>query len=146
MWRPARAGDDDAVAAMCAALYREDPSPDPVGADHIRRTLAALRAEPARGRAVVLDLGGPAGYALLAAFWSNELGGEICIVDEMYVAAAHRSRGHATDLVARIAAGELWPTPPVAIDLEVSPANARARALYARLGFRPIRNALLRRR
>ena len=39
---------------------------------------------------------------------------------------------------------ELWPGIPVAMELEVSPKNRRARALYERLGFVEIRNARLR--
>jgi ribosomal protein S18 acetylase RimI-like enzyme len=113
---------------------------------HVRATLAAFRAEPARGRAVVLDAGGEAaGYALLVSFWSNELGGEVCNVDELYVRPAWRGRGHGAALIRALAAGGgPWPRVPVAIELEVSPENPRARALYEGLGFRPVRNAMLR--
>jgi hypothetical protein len=40
--------------------------------------------------------------------------------------------------------GELWPELPVALELEVSPANVRARALYDRLGFVTKHNTTLR--
>lgn len=138
MWRPAHPADDDAIAALSLALYAEDPSAYPVGAAQTRRTLAALRAEPGRGRAVVLDRGAAvAGYALLVAFWSNELGGEVCVIDELYVPPAHRGQGWATRLIEDLAAGRgPWPTRPVALALEVTAGNARARALYERLGFR----------
>jgi GNAT superfamily N-acetyltransferase len=146
MWRPATPNDDDAIVAMCTALNAEDPGTAPVPPTHTRRTLGRLRAEPARGRAVVLDLGGgPVGYALLISFWSNELGGEVCTVDELYVAAGHRGRGHAGDLVQKLERqSDLWSDGAVALQLEVSPRNARARALYTRLGFAPIRNATMR--
>jgi hypothetical protein len=39
---------------------------------------------------------------------------------------------------------ELWPERPVALELEVSPANTRARALYDRLGFVTKHNTTLR--
>jgi len=145
-WRAATAADDDAIVAMCKALNRDDPGPRPVPEAHVRATLAALRAEPTRGRAVVLDAGGEAaGYALLVSFWSNELGGEVCNVDELYVRPAWRGRGLGSALVRSIAAGTgPWPRVPVAIELEVSPENPRARALYEALGFRPVRNAMLR--
>lgn len=131
---------------MCLALFTEDPG-EPVSQDHIRRTLDAFRAEPARGRAVVLEAGGQVvGYALLAAFWSNEYGGEICTVDELYVTPSHRGRGLGTRLFAAILDDRaLWPRPPAALALEVTPDNQRARALYERLGF-SARNALLRRK
>jgi hypothetical protein len=74
--------DDDSVVGMCLRLYREDPGPLPVPAENMHATLEALRGDPRRGRAVVLDIQGQvSGYAVLIAFWSNELGGDICVVD-----------------------------------------------------------------
>lgn len=136
-WRPARADDDDAIVHMFLALNREDPGQRPVDATHMRRTLATLRAAPSKGRVVVLEEAArPAGYALLIPFWSNELGGMCCTIDELYVVEAQRSRGHATRLFEALAAGSpLWPDESVALVLEVSPKNAGAFALYRRLGF-----------
>jgi hypothetical protein len=59
MWRTANdARDDDAIVRLCLALQVEDPGPTPVGEPQIRRTLAAFRAHPVRGRALVLDVDG----------------------------------------------------------------------------------------
>jgi ribosomal protein S18 acetylase RimI-like enzyme len=147
MWRLATADDDVAVLEMFQALYREDPSPDPVPDEQLLRTLRVLREQPVRGRAIVLDMDGMcAGYALLISFWSNELGGEVVNIDELYVAADHRGRGAGTELVSRLERGELWGRVPVAIDLEVTPDNHRARALYERLGFVVATNTVMRRR
>jgi GNAT superfamily N-acetyltransferase len=145
-WRPASPAEDDAIVAMCLALNAEDPG-QPVGAEQVQRTLRELRAEPVRGRAVVAELGAEVvGYALLIAFWSNEYGGEICDVDELYVKPAHRGAGIATRLFAQLEDDRaLWPRRPVALELEATPANTRARAYYERLGF-AARNALLRKR
>jgi len=122
---------------MFAALNREDPGQEPVPPENMRRTLRELRARPERGRAVVLESEGrAAGYALLIAFWSNELGGDCCSLDELYVIPALRSQGHASTLIRALAVGSsLWPHAAVAILLEVSPDNHRALALYRRQGF-----------
>lgn len=146
MWRPAHEMEDELVVAMCLELYREDPG-QTVDAAQVRSTLAALRRAPVRGKAVVYEAAdGVIGYALLASFWSNEWGGEICIVDELYVLPAHRGRGVGTALFESISTDRaLWDPPPVALELEVTPSNTRARALYERLGFRA-RNVTLRRR
>jgi ribosomal protein S18 acetylase RimI-like enzyme len=137
MWRNATPADDDAIARTSLALYVEDPTPEqpqPTEAS-VRRTLAALRAEPLRGRAVVLDVGGEVcGHAFLIAFWSNELGGDVCTIDELYVAPHARGAGHATSLIEDLARGRLYPR-AVALQLEVTPQNVRALALYRRLGF-----------
>ena len=105
----------------------------------MRRTLARLRDEPNRGRAVVCDVEGRAvGYALLISFWSNELGGEVCNIDELFVIPDYRGHGLATSLFDRLADAKptLWPIRPAALALEVTSQNQRARALYERLGFR----------
>jgi GNAT superfamily N-acetyltransferase len=146
MWRIAQPSDDDSLVEMCLDLYREDPGPLPITPEHIRRTLAELRRAPSRGRAVVLEVETrPAGYALLISFWSNELGGEVCEVDELFVVPHHRKQGFGTALFTAIADGSVWPTPAVAIALGVTPANVRARQLYERLGFSAIGISLVRR-
>ena len=138
MWRLATVSDDESIVSMCMALNTEDPGPAPVPPRQVLCTLARLREEPYRGRALVCEVNSyPAGYALLISFWSNELGGEVCNIDELFVAPAFRGRGLAANLFTTLIASEqrLWPEKPVALALEVSPANERARALYERLGF-----------
>src|SRR5947207_3393075 len=132
MWRLAVASDDQAIVSMCLALSAEDPGPAGMRPDQIIRTLAKLREEPSRGRALVYDINSQqAGYALLISFWSNELGGEVCVIDEMFVSPGYRGRGLATDLIKGLAdRGSLWPVRPAAIALEVTPTNVRARRLY----------------
>ena len=139
MWRVATASDDEAIVSMCIALNLEDPGPAPVQPEQVRRTLAKLREQPNRGRAVVCDMDDHAvGCALLISFWSNELGGEVCNIDELFVAPEYRACGLATTLFQRLADGgqSLWPIKPAALALEVTPQNERAIALYERLGFR----------
>jgi ribosomal protein S18 acetylase RimI-like enzyme len=145
MWRDARPEDDEAVIALCRALYEEDPASKPVPDEHHRRTVRELRSAPARGRVVVLEKERVIGYAILVACWSNELGGEVLIIDELYVVPEHRSLGHARTLLEALLRGDgPWPGKPVALELEVTPDNRRARALYERLGFKVKRNAVLR--
>jgi ribosomal protein S18 acetylase RimI-like enzyme len=138
MWRPAETSDDSAITALGLALYTEDPSPDPIPESSFPRTTAAFRAAPWRGRAIVLELDATVvGYAFLVSYWSNELGGEVCAIDELYIAPAARNHGWGTRLIEVLAAGsKLWPAGAVALALGVAPENLRARALYERLGFK----------
>ena len=109
-WREARVEDDEAIVAMSLSLYHGDP---PVTTEQIRETLAMFREQPVRGRALVLDIEGrPAGYAFLVSFWSNELGGEICTIDEIYLRPAWRSRGCGSRLIESLSSDRtLWPAP-----------------------------------
>lgn len=146
MWRPARPEEDALIRGMCLDFYREDPG-EPVSEDQVQCTLDRLREDPIRGRAIVLEQDGlVVGYALLISFWSNEYGGEICNIDELYVKAPYRNRGLATSLFSAVSDDRsLWPERPVLLELEVTPNNHRARALYERLGFRS-KNLTFRRR
>jgi GNAT superfamily N-acetyltransferase len=132
---------------MCTALNAEDPGPRPVPPEQIRRTLRALRDEPMRGRAVVLDPEGRvSAYALLISYWSNELGGNVDVIDELYVEPAQRGQGHASRLIEALAAKTApFAASAVALALEVTPSNVRARRLYERLGFEG-KNVSMRRR
>lgn len=145
MWRAATPADEPRVVELYLALDAEDPGAVPADPERPRRTLALFRAHPERGRCLVLEEDATVrGYALLVPYWSNELGGMICHVDELYVAPAARGHGHARALLASLRSGAVgWPG-TVAIQLEVSPSNVRARALYEGEGFAPVRNASMR--
>jgi ribosomal protein S18 acetylase RimI-like enzyme len=146
MWRLAGPDDDDRIVALCLALYTEDPSPVSPAASQIHHTLQELRRSPQRGVAAVLEIAGRIeGYALLISFWSNEFGGELCDVDELYVTPSHRNRGHGTALFDLVEKGALWPRERVGISLLVTPDNDRALGLYRRLGFRVNGTTLVRR-
>ncbi len=137
--------DLSAVVRMMNGLYDEDPSSGPLDRAGFVRTIDAMLAEPARGRVMLMRVGAEiVGYALLVAYLSNEMGGVILFVDEIYVLPAHRGRG-----LARAFFGFLERERPMnaaVLGLEVSPANARARALYESLGFGERRNSTLIRR
>ena len=145
MWRPARPEDGEEIVSMCLALYREDPGFAPVEAAQVRETLAVFDRQPDRGLAVVAEVGGGvAGYAFLVPFWSNELAGEVCAVDELYVLPERRGQGLGSALFGGIDAGRFGSFAATA--LGVTPGNAGARRLYERLGFRAAVTTMLRRR
>src|SRR4029453_4838299 len=127
----ARSKEEESIVAMCLELHREDPGLFTVGAEQVYRTLEMLRLEPWRGQAVVLDVTDQlAGYSFLISFWSNELGGEICEIDEVFITPSFRNRGWGTSLIGAIERGELYSRSPVAITLGVTAGNQRARRLY----------------
>ena len=130
------------VVAMMRALYSEDePASE---ADHRRfpSTVEYLIAEPHRGRIVLFTEGAALrGYALLIPHWSNEFGGTLLCVDELFVLPEARSRGISHTFFEFLTAER--PFDAVGLSLEVSPGNTRARRLYESLGFTHRRNFML---
>jgi GNAT superfamily N-acetyltransferase len=145
MWRPARPEDGEEIVSMCLALYREDPGFAQVEVGQVRQTLAVFERQPDRGRAVVAEVGDRvAGYAFVVPLWSNEQGGEICVVDELYVRPERRGEGLGSALFGAIDAGRFGAFAATALGVTLG--NARARRLYERLGFRAVGTTMLRRR
>ena len=138
-WRLATELDFDRIVEMNERLNIEDPSEtSPFDRAMMQRTLAEFIANPIRGAVAVLEMKNePCGYALLVSFWSNEFGGEICAIDELYVEPEFRGRGLATQFIQRLARGKspIWPRRTAMITIEAYRTNPRAKALYERLGF-----------
>jgi ribosomal protein S18 acetylase RimI-like enzyme len=78
------------------------------------------------------------GYSILIFYWSNEYGGDVLHIDELYVKPEHRGRGVATSFFKEILRTAKDKT--VALELEVTPRNTRALRYYKRLGFKETTN------
>jgi GNAT superfamily N-acetyltransferase len=133
------------VLAMMRSLYSEDQatsSPDPA---KFPLTIAFLLSNPSLGRIMLfLENGNVSGYALLIPYWSNEFGGTLLFVDELFVIRKARNRGIATRFFAFLE--QERPFSSVALALEVSPRNLSAHQLYESLGFKIRDNSMLTRR
>ncbi len=82
------------------------------------------------------------GYVILVPFFSNEYGGVVGVVDELFVRGELRGKGlggEMLELAKAIAAARGW----VRLTLETNAANARARALYERKGFVALTRVLM---
>jgi GNAT superfamily N-acetyltransferase len=133
------------LALMMRALYAEDPPEKPIKPRAFERTARFLMANPAGGRIVLMMRSRqPVGYALLIPYWSNEFGGTLLFIDELFVVPEHRGLGIATRMLNRLIRRP--PFKAVALALEVTPGNRRAQRLYASLGFVRRKNQMLTRR
>ncbi len=131
-----------AVTELMLALYAEDPSGKPISLEKIQATFAHLQAHPDQGEILVIkDEEQIVGYTILINFWSNEFGGNILTIDELYVVPAKRNQGIATYFLEHLI--QTKPHQAVALQLETTPENYRAKALYKRLGFTPHQNEVL---
>jgi ribosomal protein S18 acetylase RimI-like enzyme len=130
------------VLAMMHGLYSEDEAASPVDLSRFPLTIDFFLANPSHGRIVLFkEAVSVRGYALLVPYWSNEFGGALVVVDELFVTPKHRNRGIATSFFRFL--GEEKPFDAVALSLELSPTNTGARRLYQSLGFASRRNSLL---
>lgn len=130
---------EQVVAAMMAALYREDPPQKPVDPASFRRTIAHFLDHRETGQITLFWMGDEiVGYAIVIPYWSNELGGNLAFVDELYVVPEVRRRGIASAFLMGIR--EQRPFEAIAAMLEISPENARAQQLYAAMGFQKRKN------
>jgi len=126
--------DEAQVLAMMQALYAEDAGTAPADISSFPQTIHTLVAQPHRGQIILIKDGGVlVGYALLIPYWSNEFGGTIIYVDELFVMPHARSCGNGRAFFQFIEKNR--PFNASAALLEVSPGNSRATKLYESIGF-----------
>ncbi|MCU1237646.1 MAG: N-acetyltransferase, partial [Candidatus Solibacter sp.] len=123
----------DRALAFMSAFYAEEALD--FREPRARHALEQLLADPALGvfRFIEKD-GEPVGYFVLTLGFSLEFAGCFALLDEFYVAPAHRGHGiggEALIEIQRIAAS----LGVAALRLEVDRANPRVHAFYQRAGF-----------
>lgn len=131
--RPATAADLDAALPLVAEFYADFGFP--WDAARKRALLAGLLARPDWGGLwLVLHDGGIVGYALVAHYFSLEYDGRVTLLDEFWIAPAHRGAGLGgavlEELEARLRADGVG-----VVRLEMEARHAQASGLYARHGY-----------
>ena len=122
----------DEVIDMCMKLYLEDPEGEPMSISKISNTLTYANNHPGEVSVRVITEGDEiAGYAILVPFYSNEHGGNIINIDEMYIKPQYRGCGLATEFINLLKRER----DIIGIALETTPSNNSALKLYQRLGF-----------
>ena len=130
---------------MCRALYREDPVDETITDRKISKTVRELQKNPIRDRIIIFEEGDViVGYSILIFYWSNEFGGNVLHIDELYVKPGYRRRGVATKFLQYVS--QEFKDEIVGLQLEVTPSNTKAMAYYRKLGFVRTRNVHLRRK
>jgi ribosomal protein S18 acetylase RimI-like enzyme len=131
--------DTKIIADMIRDLYREDPGTKLMSNQKIKRTFESLTKHPEKGRIIVFEYKDKIiGYSILINFWSNEFGGNIIVLDEIYIKKIFRARGIDTNFIKYLSKNKSGNS--VAIQLEVTPGNKRGRKLYESLGFKLYKN------
>lgn len=130
--RAAVAGDREVFCQLVHTYYAEDHGVE-LNENFSRTTFQTLLQDTTKGQIILFEYEHKvAGYALIIPFWSNEYGGTLATIDELYVLPAARQRG-----IARYFFQWLKVAQPDAVgfQLEVQPHNHAALRLYQKLGF-----------
>ena len=132
--RPYTPADKAALIPCIQGLYAADAAGHEITLDKIERTLRHFTAYPEKGAILVMEMGGQlVGYGMLVHYWSNEYGGTIVFIDELYVRPEHQGQGLGSRFLQHLI--EVQYPEAVAFSMEVMPSNRRAEELYLRLGF-----------
>jgi len=137
MIRPLEARDKKAYLALVDAFYHSEAVAHTIPPAYYENTFRELMRSDTYAQCFLLEHENQtAGYVLLAKTFSQEAGGLVWWIEELYLHPQFRGLGLGTE-VFRF----LERTRPEAVKrfrLEVEADNLRAKALYARLGFEPL--------
>jgi len=126
--------DFNELCRMVFSLYREDPEGQPISAANINLTICESIDFPEKLRIVMICADEEAiGYCILVFYWSNEYGGDILSIDEIYIKEEYRNQSIASDFISGLAdaSGSI-----AAVAVDTTPSNSAATRLYERLGFK----------
>ena len=137
----ATANDCTTLLNLMAAFY-----------SHFNESFVANRTKPALlhliatlslGRVWLIKLDDAlVGYCVVVHFFSLEYGGQIAILDELYVVPEQRGKQLGTHALAHVEA-YARANAMAAVTLEVDHANVRARRLYERSGFTQVERSVM---
>jgi len=134
IYRELNAEDKTIFSEMVKALYEEDPEGKPMTTEKIMLTINHFQNYPDRGMILLVELDNETiGYAIILKLWSNEYGGIVLMIDELYITPKYRSKGIGKEFIQFI--NEKTVNQHKAITLDVNPGNVRALRFYQMLGF-----------
>jgi ribosomal protein S18 acetylase RimI-like enzyme len=124
----------DDLLGMIKSLYSEDPSCKKMNDKKIDKTIIYLQSHPDNGRIIMINNGDLIlGYAIIVYFWSNEYGGLVLLLDELFIREEFRNKGIGSSFIKNLISTETGKSR--AIFLEVIPSNIRAMEFYQKSGF-----------
>lgn len=121
------------IHKMVFHFYEEYDSNHIISAENINKTIQHFISHPDHGSFRCIYLGDVLiGYSILINYWSNEYGGTIVFIDELYIKPAYRNQGLGGQFLKLL---ELKFPHINTFALEVSPSNKHALDLYFKNGF-----------
>lgn len=134
MIRPVKENDREFYIRSALAFYHSPVVLAPIPQSHIEKTFDLLLQGSPFALGYILEHDGkPCGYALLARTWSQEAGGEVIWIEEIYVLPEFRSLGLGKEFFAFLE--KAFAGKAKRFRLEVEKENEKAVRLYKSLGF-----------
>ena len=137
MIRELKQADRELYLKMAHDFYHSPAVLHPVPDSYFERTFEECINGGTYVRAFILEYEGqPAGYGLIAKTFSQEAGGYVYWLEELYILEEFRSKGLGSEFFAYVE--EHKEEGVLRFRLEVEEDNTRAAALYERLGYKPL--------
>ena len=141
-YRKFKATDKKIVSELIKELYKEVSEKNKISNENINKTFVEFLRYSKSGRILVLENKKQIiGYCLLVNYWSNEFGGNVLNVDEIYIKPQFRGKNIGTNFIKNLIENKFMKA--VAFQLEVKPLNNKAIKLYKKIGFKLSRNSHL---
>lgn len=137
MIRKLRSEDREVYLQMAHDFYHSSAVLYPVPDSYLEATFdECMRSEDYCLAFLLESEGETAGYALITKTFSQEAGGYVYWLEELYILEQFRSKGLGREFFAYME--ETRPDNVKRFRLEVEEENERAASLYARLGYKPL--------
>lgn len=126
--------DKEKFIAMSHEFYHSDAVLHTIPENYIRGTFDEILSGSPYADAYICEHNGEiAGYALLAFTYSNEAGGLVLWIEEVYILPQYQGNGLGKELLTFLET--TYKGKVARIRLEVEDSNQRAVALYRKMGF-----------
>ena len=126
--------DKKELIELIQNLYKKDSNGESINLQKINRTLKELFLHTEKGSIFVIEEKEKIiGYSIIINYWSNEFGGNILFIDEIFIHQDYRNMGIGTNFINYLIKNKI--NSSVGIQLEVVKSNTKAKNFYEKLGF-----------
>lgn len=130
--------DEDTFLQMCGEFYQANATLHKYSETTARKTFRRIIEQHENLWGFIFidkESLNPIGYSLITSYWCNEEGGNVLIIDEIFIRSEFRHKGHACLFMKWLE--EHFKDKAVSVTLEVLTNNQSAKALYEKEGFSP---------